>query len=88
MKPDNDNNIEMLKSKLDSNKIDCISFFSPSAVSNFIEFFPGFLQNDIGIAVIGNTTAKRVNEMGMMFNIKSERSISDSLAEAIINYYK
>jgi uroporphyrinogen III methyltransferase/synthase len=72
--------------------IDLITFTSPSTVSNFIEICR---DNDIyeeisGIAVacIGPVTAKRATEEGLDVAIVPDEYTIDSLAEAIVKYYK
>ncbi|HEY3251895.1 MAG TPA: uroporphyrinogen-III synthase [Ignavibacteria bacterium] len=76
-----------IKEKLNNKEINCVAFFSPSAVNNFLYFFPEAKLSDILLAAIGNTTLKRAEEMGLKVNIKANISNSASLAGAIINYY-
>lgn len=76
-----------IKEKLNNKEINCVAFFSPSAVNNFLYFFPETKLDDIQLAVIGNTTLKRAEEMDLKVDIKPDISNSGSFAKAIINYY-
>jgi len=86
-RPEQSENKDEIDSILKKGEADCIAFFSPSAVTNFMEIFPDFKQNKASIAVIGNTTFKRAEQSGLVSEIKAERSTSEGLSEAIINYY-
>jgi uroporphyrinogen-III synthase len=73
--------------------IDCITFFSPSAVHNFVlltgeENLKLVKRNDIAIAAIGKTTKNSITENGLVTHISPEKSTSESMSEAIINYYE
>ena len=73
--------------------IDCITFFSPSAVHNFVlltgkENLKLVKQNNIAIAVIGKTTENSITENGLVAHISPGKSTSESMAEAIIHYYE
>jgi uroporphyrinogen-III synthase len=75
---------EALKAK----EIDCLTFFSPSSITNFMTIFPNFVQKDIKIAVIGNTTKQKAAEYGLVVDILPLDATSVSLAESIIKYFK
>jgi len=79
--------VREIKDELKKGKIDCISFFSPSSVENFMKIFPAFKQNNIKIAVIGSTTFKSTKDFGLIADIIPEKSTSESLAEAIADYF-
>jgi len=63
--------------------IDCIAFFSPSAVKNFIGMIPLFTQATILIATIGQTTAAAVLNSGLRVDIIAPEQTAESLASAI-----
>jgi uroporphyrinogen-III synthase len=67
--------------------IDCISFFSPSSIKNFLIIFPGFRQKDMKIAVIGKTTFNTASEFGLKADIIPDESTSVSMARAIIEFF-
>jgi uroporphyrinogen-III synthase len=74
-------------SMIKNGEIDCISFFSPSSIKNFILLIPGFQQRDTKIAVIGETTRITANEYGLKVEIIPAESTSRSMADAVIKYY-
>ncbi|MBS4027482.1 MAG: uroporphyrinogen-III synthase [Ignavibacteriales bacterium] len=52
--------------QLSNNEINIVTFFSPSSVKHFKEIFPNFIEmKTIQIAVIGNTTKKACEEIGI-----------------------
>jgi uroporphyrinogen-III synthase len=77
-----------IKNMLEGGKIDCISFFSPSSVENFMKIIPDFKQNNIKIAVIGNTTLKSTINSGLKSDIIPDTSTAENLAEAIADYFE
>lgn len=76
-----------LQSLLQSNIVDCISFFSPSSVINFLKLIPHFEQQDILLASIGETTAQTITQMGLRVDIVAPHATSPSLAAAIIERF-
>lgn len=86
-KPLTNQSLTELEYLFNKNEIDCIAFFSPSAVSNFAELFPRYKSFRADIAVIGKTTLSRIEEIGLKANIIAERAAAVSLGEEIINYY-
>jgi uroporphyrinogen-III synthase len=86
-KPERTSAFEEIEKMLINGKIDCVAFFSPSAVTNFTEFFP--IENDHRFisAVIGNTTMERIRSLGLNANIVAGSATAESLAEKIIQYY-
>lgn len=81
-----------LKRVFQVERIDLITFTSSSTVTNFVEICR---ENDIydeisGIAVacIGPVTAQRATEEGFNVAIVADKYTIDSLAEAIVRYYK
>lgn len=66
-------------------EVDCIAFFSPSAVKNFTTLFPQFKQATILAAAIGGTTASTALAHGLRVDVIAPQATSESLAQAIIN---
>lgn len=86
--PEMDNEkVSRIKNKIEKGEINCISFFSPSSIENFLKIFPGFNQKNIKIAVIGNTTLNGIKDFGLKADIIPEKSTSESLAYAIADYF-
>lgn len=79
--------VKKIENILGKGEIDCISFFSPSAVENFLKIFPGFMQNNVKIAVIGKTTAESALSRGLRVDIIPVTSTAESVAEAIADCF-
>ena len=77
--------IRKLESHLVEGWIDCIAFFSPSAVKNFASIIPQFKQATILVAAIGNTTAATAASQGIRVDIIAPEATSASMANAIIS---
>jgi uroporphyrinogen III methyltransferase/synthase len=58
-----------VKSMLESGEIGVVTFFSPSSVRNFVEIFGDALLRGQRIAVIGGTTLKACEELGLKVDI-------------------
>lgn len=56
--------VREFQNRLDKNEFDWICFFSPSSVDVFKILFDIDVTNDIGVAAIGTTTAKRIVDLG------------------------
>ncbi len=72
-----------LDRRLIEGEIDCIAFFSPSAVKNFSALIPDFMQVTVLVAVIGRTTAVAAMGSGIRVDIIAAEQTEESLAEAI-----
>jgi uroporphyrinogen-III synthase len=78
--------IESIKDKL-KNKIDCVVFFSPSAVENYEKLFGRENYSELEFAVIGNTTLSKAEELGLNVKIKPVNSTIKDLIDEIKKYY-
>jgi uroporphyrinogen-III synthase len=78
--------IDLMKEKL-NDEIDCVMFFSPSAVENFLNLFAGEDYSGLDFAVIGNTTLAHAEEHGLNVKIKPENSTVKDLVNEIKNFY-
>ncbi len=72
---------------LNNKEINCIAFFSPSAVINFAELYPSYKNTGADIAVIGKTTLEKVNKLGLEARIIAKKATAENLGEEIIKYY-
>jgi len=86
-KPSGPENLREVKELLDAKRIDCIAFFSPSAVRNFLEFVPEFKQDGIRIAAIGKTTSRFAESRGLRVDIIPDSQTGEDLGEAIMEFY-
>ena len=80
--------IEWLKDILDSEGLDCLTFFSPSAIQNFYKLLGKIEISKTDIAVIGKTTMTKAQEFGLNVNVIPDKSTSENLAKAIVEYYE
>jgi uroporphyrinogen-III synthase len=76
--------ISRLESMFVEGEVDCIAFFSPSAVRNFSLLIPDFKQATILVAAIGGTTATTALASGLRVDIISPEATSAAFADAII----
>ncbi|MBI5646292.1 MAG: uroporphyrinogen-III synthase [Ignavibacteriae bacterium] len=63
--------------------IDCVAFFSPSAVRAFTTVIPDFKQATVLVAVIGQTTAAAALGSGLRVDIIAPEQTGEAFAEAI-----
>ena len=87
-----DNKDEVLAA-IQSGEIDVLTFFSPSAVFNFAEIVDQHALDTVresrtAIAVIGPTTADAVRKLGLKPHIEPEKSTSEDLLNALLDYYQ
>ncbi len=75
--------VNLLQQLLTTHEIDCIAFFSPSAVGNFLAIAPDFVQESILLAAIGETTANAISALKLRVDIVPSEATSESLAEMI-----
>lgn len=86
-KPTRNQLLNELETLLRNKEIDCIAFFSPSAVTNFAELYTSYKKIGADIAAIGKTTLERINELGLEAKIVAKKATAESLGEEIIKYY-
>ena len=77
-----------IREKLRRGEIDWICFFSPSAVESFLKRFGVFSLNEIKIAVIGATTAKKAAAENLKVEFISPRARAEDFAFGLIDYIK
>ena len=84
---------EMMLKKIDKNEIDCITFFSPSAIDTFAHLMEKrgmrkIINKNIPIAVIGPTTARAARENNLNPEIIPEKSDEKSFLEEMVKYFR
>lgn len=67
---------------------DIICFFSPSGVNSLVHNFPDWKQNHTRLAAFGNTTAKAIEDLGLILDIKAPMPNAPSMAGALELYVK
>jgi uroporphyrinogen III methyltransferase/synthase len=90
--PDTDSKKELLLEKLEKHQIDCITFFSPSAINTFTELVGDkgitlINKKKITIAVIGSTTLLAAQEKNLQPTIQPSQSDERSFVEEIKKYF-
>jgi uroporphyrinogen-III synthase len=65
-------------------EVDCVAFFSPSAVKAFAAMFPEFKQATLLMAAIGQTTASAVLGNGLRCDVIATEQTAEGLARAIL----
>lgn len=76
-----------------NNQIDCITFFSPSAVKYFIQLLgettiTEIIKNSIVLGVIGETTANALKIYNIPVAFQAETSTEEDLVKSLINHFK
>lgn len=78
---------QQLEAALNTEKVDLLTFFSPSSFENLVEVLPAGLLSGKTIAAIGSTTASAVRSAGFEVAIMPALPSSTEMANAIIAYY-
>jgi uroporphyrinogen-III synthase len=78
--------------KIDKNELDCITFFSPSAINSFASLIGQdgislLNTRDIAIAVIGGKTAQAADKKGLHPDIIPIKSDEDSFIQELERYF-
>jgi len=78
--------------KISDNLIDCITFFSPSALNSFIDQMSDNVvsiinANKISVAVIGRTTAFAAQKKNLQLVIQPEKSDIQSFIQALNEFF-
>jgi uroporphyrinogen III methyltransferase/synthase len=83
-------NLAVLRLRLREEKIDAITFTSPSAVQQFFHLLPLIewpILREICLAVIGPTTAAAIQEHGLRASVMPETASAVALIEAIAKHF-
>jgi uroporphyrinogen-III synthase len=67
---------------------DVLAFFSPSGINSLFVNFPDFEQNNTRIAAFGPTTAKAVQDAGLLLDIEAPLPNAPSMTGALELYIK
>lgn len=65
---------------------DILVFFSPYGIESLLKNFPDFKQNDIRIAVFGDSTVKAATEAGLRIDIQAPTPETPSMTMALQKY--
>lgn len=83
-----ENLINEIREKFRRRAIDWICFFSPSGIESFMKTFVEFSLNEIKIAAIGATTAKKAAEKKLKVEFISPKASAEDFAFGLINHIK
>lgn len=73
-------------------KMDCFTFYSPSAFLSLIDMIgkkelERLVSENTVLAAIGPTTASTIRKNGFQVQIQPEKSLDESMIEAIVSYF-
>ncbi|MAT38314.1 MAG: hypothetical protein CL946_01780 [Ectothiorhodospiraceae bacterium] len=77
--------LRAIDDRLIMGEIDCIAFWSPSAVNNFCKLIPEFKQATVLIAAIGQTTAAAVGANGLRIDVIADEPTGEVFAQSIVD---
>ncbi|HEX8249350.1 MAG TPA: uroporphyrinogen-III synthase [Pyrinomonadaceae bacterium] len=80
--------ITEIREKLRRGAIDWICFFSPSGIESFVKTFGDFSPNEIKIAAIGATTAKKAAAKNLKVDFISPKASAEDFALGLIEYLR
>jgi uroporphyrinogen-III synthase len=83
-----DSVIENVKAGLETDDIGWACFFSPSGVNGFLAHFGGEGVAKVKAAAIGETTARRADEVGLDVSFISERANAEDFATGFAAYIR
>jgi len=75
--------LEEVRNGLVNGTIDVVTFFSPSAVRNFLQMMGTKCLERTAVAVIGPTTAAAAKSLGIEVHIVSKQATAESLVETL-----
>lgn len=67
---------------------DMLVFFSPMGITSLKENFPDFEQNDMKVAVFGNTTQAAAEQIGLKIDVMAPNKETPSMTMAIEKYIR
>jgi uroporphyrinogen III methyltransferase/synthase len=75
--------LDAVRNALRLRSIDILVFFSPSAVSNFVQMIGTGFTESLVVAVIGPTTAEAARNAGFAVSVVSDKPTTEGLIDAI-----
>jgi len=90
--PNRDLNVEGMRRRIQSGRIDCITFFSPSAFRFFMDIMGRSIADDlpknaVKLGAVGPVTAAAVRGAELNVDIQPARSQEDDFVEALVKYF-
>lgn len=84
----NDSLDEDLKARITSGEFDAVVFFSPSQIKNFLSIFGASVLEGKEIAVIGPTTKRGAENLGLKVDVVPDNSTTESLIASMVEHEK
>ena len=75
-------------SKININNFQILVFYTPRDIDSLFQNFPDFKQNNIKLAVFGESTLKKAKEIGLEVDIKAPSSEFPSMSMALDSFLK
>ncbi len=85
--PPRQRDLDAVRNALMNQEIDVVTFFSPSAVRNFLQMMGTRSLERTRIAVIGPSTAGAAESLGLSVDIIAKQATAESLVETIAEYF-
>ncbi|MGH2568833.1 MAG: uroporphyrinogen-III synthase, partial [Bacteroidota bacterium] len=79
--------LDIVRNALLNRQIDVVTFFSPSAVRNFLQIMGTKSLEQTLIAVIGPSTASAAESLGIPVDIVAKQATAESLVETIAEQF-
>lgn len=80
--------IEDFRTKLSMKTIDAITFFSPSAVLNFIDILGAESLSTVAVAAVSNITAEALLQAGIQPSIVAHPPTAEGLCTSLAKYFQ
>ena len=87
LQPDEDKTWD-LRERFERGEIDWICFFSPSGVESFRKLFASEVTGNVKAAAIGDTTARKAQELRLNVDFISQRATAEDFASGLIGHIK
>ena len=81
-------NTDTVVSDFKNERIDAVTFFSPSSIKHFLDLVPHSFIKRCAVAAIGSTTANAARKCGLNPDVIAEKSDSKDLIITLENYYR
>jgi uroporphyrinogen III methyltransferase/synthase len=79
--------MDSVRESLSRGEIDVVTFFSPSAVRNFLQMMGSKCVEHTPIAVIGPTTEAAANQLGLSAHVVAPAATAESLVDALAQFF-
>lgn len=80
--------LDAVRTALLNQEIDVVTFFSPSAVRNFLQMMGKKCLEQTRVAVIGPSTATAAESLGLSVDVIAKQATAESLVETISEYFE